>query len=52
MSGGIPKVTLILTQIKEMGVILVEQIFYTELNSNDSSGVFRYLIIFVDVKHN
>ena len=47
-----PKVFLILTEMKEMGVLFVNQISYTELDSNDSTYVFRYLVIFVHVKHN
>ena len=52
MSGGIPKVSLNLTQIKEKGITLIDQIFCTELNSNDSSGDVWYLFMFVHVKHN
>ena len=37
-SGGMLKVSQILTQIKETGVILIDQIFYTELDSNDSTS--------------
>ena len=47
-----PKVSLILTEMKKMGVLFVDQISNTELDSNDSTHVFRYLVIFVHVKHN
>ena len=47
-----PKVSLILTEMKKMGVLFVDQISYTELECNDSTYVFRYLVIFVHVKHN
>ena len=45
-----PKVSLILTEMKKMGVLFVEQISYTELDSNDSTYVFWYLVIFFSCK--
>ena len=50
-SGGMPNVSLILTEMKEMGVLLVDQIYYDELDSNDSTYVFQYLIVCA-YKHN